>query len=104
MTTKNTTSKQRHIGLGATLLVVLLIFVLTLTPPPANTQAAANVQPELLAIAAEQPDTAVRVIIQKAPLRPIWRKPSPVWAAASSMICISFKPSPPSCRPALFPN
>ena len=50
---------------GAALLAILLILVLTLAPAPADTQVAANVQPALLALAAEQPDTAVRVIIQK---------------------------------------
>ena len=65
MTTKNPTSQRKSIGLGAALLAVLLILVLTLAPAPADTQAAANVQPALLAMAAEQPDTAVRVIIQK---------------------------------------
>lgn len=56
-------SKQKSIGLGAVLIAVLLIFILTLAPP--DTPTTANIQPELLALAAEQPETAVRVIIQK---------------------------------------
>lgn len=66
MPTKNTPSQRKSIGLGAALLAVLLILVLTLAPAPADTQAAANVQPELLAMAAEQPDELVAVIVQKA--------------------------------------
>ena len=61
----NTTLRRKSRGLGAALLALLLILVLTLAPAPANTQAAANVQPALLAMAAEQPDTAMRVIIQQ---------------------------------------
>ena len=65
MTTKNSLSQRKSRGLEAALLAILLIFVLTLAPGPADTQAAANIQPALLALALEQPDTAVRVIIQK---------------------------------------
>ena len=65
MPTTISTSKQKNIGLGAVLLAVLIIFVLTLASGTANTQTATKVQPALLAMAAEQPDTAVRVIIQK---------------------------------------
>ena len=65
MTTKNPTSQRKRIGLGAALLAVLIILVLTLAPAPVETQAVANVQPALLAMAAEQPDAQVRVIIQK---------------------------------------
>lgn len=65
MTAKNMTTKRKGRGLGAVVLAALLILVLTLASAPADTQAAANVQPALLALAAEQPDTQVRVIIQK---------------------------------------
>ena len=65
MATKNTTSQRKSMGLGAALLAALLILVLTLAPVPVDTQAAANVQPALLAMAAEQPETQVRVIVQK---------------------------------------
>ncbi|MCP4428884.1 MAG: S8 family serine peptidase, partial [Chloroflexi bacterium] len=41
------------------------IFIFTLAPAPADTAVAANVQPALLAMAAEQPDAQTRVIIQK---------------------------------------
>jgi hypothetical protein len=58
-------SKQKNITLGVALLVAFLILVLTLAPAPVNTQAAANVQPALLAMAVEQPDEPVRVFIQK---------------------------------------
>ena len=43
-------SKQKSIGLGAVLIAVLLIFILTLAPP--DTPTTANIQPELLALAA----------------------------------------------------
>ncbi|MCP4425657.1 MAG: S8 family serine peptidase [Chloroflexi bacterium] len=52
-------------GLAVVLIAILLIFIFTLAPAPEDTTAAANVHPALLAMAAEQPDTAVRVIIQK---------------------------------------
>lgn len=65
MTTKLTTSQRKSIGLGAAVLAIFLVLVLTLAPAPADTQAVTNVQPALLALAAEQPDTQVRVIIQK---------------------------------------
>ncbi len=61
----NTTSQQKSRGAGVILLVLLLTLILTLASAPADTQAAANAQPALLTLAAEQPDMAVRVIIQK---------------------------------------
>ena len=64
MATKNTTSKHKSIGLGVTLLAVFLILVLILAPASVGVQAA-NIHPALLALAVEQPDTSVRVIIQK---------------------------------------
>ncbi len=63
MLTKDTTLQRKSLGLAAVLLATLLIFILTLAPPT-DTAVAINVQPELLALAAEQPDTAVRVMIQ----------------------------------------
>ena len=70
MTTMNPTSQRKSRGLGVALLAILLILVLTLAsgpaaPAPADTRAATNVQPELLELAAEQPDAQARVIIQK---------------------------------------
>lgn len=65
MVTKNTTSKSKSKGLVALLTILLLVSIFTLTPNPANMQTVSNVQPALLAMAAEQPDTAVRLIIQK---------------------------------------
>ncbi len=76
MPAKNNTLQLKSIGLGATLLVVLAILILTLASgteasgavasAPIEIQAAANAQPELLAMAAEQPGATVAVIVQKA--------------------------------------
>ncbi|MCP4426223.1 MAG: S8 family serine peptidase [Chloroflexi bacterium] len=62
----DTTSKRKRMGLAAALTAILLIFIFTLAPAPADTAVAANVQPALLAMAAEQPDDNVRVIVYKA--------------------------------------
>ncbi len=64
MPTKKPSSPPKSIGLGAVLLAILTILILTLAP--ADTQALANVQPALLALAAGQPDASVTVIVQKA--------------------------------------
>jgi serine protease AprX len=61
----NVTSSRKRWGLAAVITAILLISIFALAPAPADTAAATNVQPALLAMAAEQPDTAVRVIIQK---------------------------------------
>ena len=50
----------------ATTIFLLLLFILLLASAPADTQAAANVQPALLAMADAQPDANVRVIVYKA--------------------------------------
>ncbi len=65
MPAKNTPPKRTSIGLGAVLLAVFLFLTLTLAPAPADTLALTNVQPSLLTMAAEQPDTAVAVIVRK---------------------------------------
>lgn len=64
MPIQNTTIIQKSIKLGAILLVVLLALILMMVPDTAETQAA-NVQPALIALAAEQPEAQVRVILQK---------------------------------------
>ncbi|MCP4425734.1 MAG: S8 family serine peptidase [Chloroflexi bacterium] len=60
-----TISNQKRMKLAAALTAILLIFILTLAPAPIDVTAAANIQPELLALAVEQSDEQIRVIIQK---------------------------------------
>ncbi|MCP4415924.1 MAG: S8 family serine peptidase [Chloroflexi bacterium] len=67
MSNNHTPSKRRQIKLAAVFTAILLIFFLTLTPAPGDTQPiAANVQPALLAMVDAQPDANVRVIVYKA--------------------------------------
>ena len=63
MTTANTLFKRKGLGLGVALVAVFLILTLILAPTARDPQAA-NVQPALMALAAEQPDATVRVIVQ----------------------------------------
>jgi serine protease AprX len=61
----NVPSLRKRWGLAAVITAILLVFIIVLAPAPTQTAAASNVQPQLLALAAEQPDATVRVIVQK---------------------------------------
>jgi hypothetical protein len=65
MSNSNTTSKPKRMGLAVVLTAILLISIFAMAPAPAQTAAASNAQPQLLALAAEQPDEPVHVTIQK---------------------------------------
>jgi serine protease AprX len=56
-------AKNRFFLLGT--IIILLILVLLIAPGPADSFAAANVQPALLAMATEDAQSTVRVIVQK---------------------------------------
>jgi hypothetical protein len=65
MFTDNIISTKHKNRLTGLFLAILLVCILTFTPGTTGEQTAVNVQPQLLAMAAEHPDTAVQVIIQK---------------------------------------
>ncbi|MCA9978419.1 MAG: hypothetical protein KC413_21815, partial [Anaerolineales bacterium] len=66
MPTNRILKQPKSLGLAAVLFATFLVLILVLTPQPVNIQAAANVQPQLLSLAASTPKTVVRVMIHKA--------------------------------------
>ena len=65
MPTDNPSSQRKMFVTGAALLAGLFILMLTMPACSADAQAVSNVQPALLTLAAEQPQTVVRVVVQK---------------------------------------
>jgi serine protease AprX len=64
MSTKLFTSKQDGMGWAAVFTTLIFLFILALSPSAIDIQAS-NIQPELLELAVDQPESTVRVIIQK---------------------------------------
>ena len=65
MPTDNPISQRKMFVIGTAILAGLFFLLLTLAPRSIDTQAVSNVQPALLAMAAEQPNAVVRIVVQK---------------------------------------
>ena len=62
MPTNHKTPKRKYLGWGTVTFILVAILIMTIVPQPAQR---INAQPELLALAAEQPNARVNVIVQK---------------------------------------